>query len=92
MTTKETGKTVITENKEAIKGSVPLGTIEVTVEGNNVDRAIKSLKRRLIREGMYKLLKQKKYFEKPSERKKRKKKEAIKKIRKDEARAKKSLV
>lgn len=63
--------------------------MEVTVD-DNIERAMKVLKRKLIKEGLFKELKARKYFEKPSERRKRKQKESVKKIRKDAARAKKN--
>lgn len=65
-----------------------LGPMEVMVD-QGVDRALKVLKRKLIREGLFKELKQRRYYEKPSERKKRKNKESVKKKRKDEMRLKK---
>lgn len=66
------------------------GAMEVVVE-NNIEKAMKILKRKLIKEGLFKELKSRRYYEKPSEKKKRKVKESIKKIRKDEARTKKNL-
>jgi len=65
------------------------GAMEVTVE-NNIDKAMKILKRKLIKEGLFKELKSRRYYEKPSERKKRKTKESLKKLRKEEARNKKN--
>ena len=64
------------------------GPMEVAVS-HNIEKAMKILKRKLIKEGLFKELKARRYFEKPSERKKRKVKEARKKQRKDEARLKK---
>lgn len=63
--------------------------MEVLVD-NNIEKAMKILKRKLIKEGLFKELKSRRYYEKPSERKKRKTKEAIKKMRKEEARTKKN--
>ncbi len=65
------------------------GAMEVLVE-NNIEKAMKILKRKLIKEGLFKELKSRRYFEKPSEKKKRKLKESIKKVRKEEARAKRN--
>jgi len=65
------------------------GPMEVTVE-HNIEKAMRVLKRKLIKEGLFKELKARRYYEKPSERKKRKSKESKKKLRKDEARAKKN--
>lgn len=62
--------------------------LEVTVE-QNIERAMRVLKRKLIREGLFKELKARKYYEKPCEKRKRKTKEALKRVRKDEARQKK---
>lgn len=64
------------------------GPMEVAVS-HNIEKAMKILKRKLIKEGLFKELKARRYFEKPSERRKRKVKEARKKQRKDEARLKK---
>lgn len=63
--------------------------LEVSVE-NSLEKAIKVLKRKLIKEGIFKELKARRYHEKDCEKRKRKVKESIKKIRKDEARAKKN--
>ncbi|MBX7137306.1 MAG: 30S ribosomal protein S21 [Oligoflexia bacterium] len=63
--------------------------MEVTVD-SNIEKAMKILKRKLIKEGLFKELKSRRYYEKPSERKKRKTKESLKKLRKEEARAKKN--
>jgi small subunit ribosomal protein S21 len=68
---------------------IPNAAMEVTVE-NNIEKAMKVLKRKLIKEGLFKELKARKYFEKPSERKKRKKKESVKKVRKDVLRSRKN--
>ena len=64
------------------------GPMEVAVS-HNIEKAMKILKRKLIKEGLFKELKARRYFEKPSERRKRKVKEARKKQRKDEARLRK---
>ena len=64
------------------------GAMEVVVS-HNIEKAMKILKRKLIKEGLFKELKARRYFEKPSERRKRKEKEARKKQRKDEARLRK---
>lgn len=63
--------------------------LEVTVD-RNVEKAMKILKRKLIKEGLFKELKMRRYYEKPSEKKKRKAKESLKKLRKEEARLKKN--
>ena len=64
------------------------GAMEVVVS-HNIEKAMKILKRKLIKEGLFKELKARKYYEKPSERRKRKEKESRKKQRKEEARLRK---
>ncbi|MBN9412968.1 MAG: 30S ribosomal protein S21, partial [Candidatus Paracaedimonas acanthamoebae] len=54
----------------------------VTVRDNNVDQALRSLKKKMQREGVFREMKLRRHFEKPSERKKREKAEAIRRIRK----------
>jgi small subunit ribosomal protein S21 len=49
---------------------------EVKVENNQIENAIKSLKRQLIRDGVLKELKNRRSYEKPSVKKKRKQREA----------------
>lgn len=68
---------------------VKAGAMEVVVE-HNIDKAMKILKRKLIKEGLFKELKSRRYYEKPSDKKKRKTKESLKKLRKEEARSKKN--
>jgi len=47
-----------------------------------VDQALRSLKKKLQREGVFREMKLRRNFEKPSERKKRERAEAIRRIRK----------
>jgi small subunit ribosomal protein S21 len=54
--------------------------LEVQVENDNLDRALRVLKRKLIREGVFKEYKSKKYFEKPSVKRKRLRNETLRKI------------
>ena len=56
--------------------------IKIEVKDNNVDQALRILKRKLQREGFFKMLKIKSNYEKPSERKKREKSENIKRAKK----------
>jgi len=57
--------------------------LEVTVDGDNVDRAINRLKRKMADEGVLKELKKRRFYEKPSVRKKRKMREAERRRRKE---------
>ena len=52
--------------------------MQVLVKDGNVERAMRTLKKKLQKEGLLKELKQKQYFEKPSAKRKRKKAEGIK--------------
>jgi len=56
--------------------------IKIEVKDNNVDQALKILKRKLQREGFFRILKIKSNYEKPSEKKKRERKENIKRAKK----------
>tara|TARA_B100001123_G_C15316606_1_gene1026325 strand:- start:2340 stop:2540 length:201 start_codon:yes stop_codon:yes gene_type:complete len=53
--------------------------LQVTVFQNQVEKALKLLKRRLSNEGVFKELKRKRFYIKPSLKKKLKTKEALKK-------------
>jgi small subunit ribosomal protein S21 len=53
--------------------------VEIKVNGNDVERALKILKRELQKDGLFKEIKQRGYYEKPSEKEKRKQREARKK-------------
>ncbi len=61
--------------------------MEVRVEGDNINRAINQLKRKMANEGIYKELKKRRFYEKPSERKKRKQREAERRLRKAQRRS-----
>ena len=56
--------------------------MQVRVLDNNIERAIKVLKRKLSRAGLFKELRKRKYFEKPSDKRRRKQKEAQRRLRK----------
>jgi len=56
--------------------------VQVNVRDNNVDQALRALKKKLQREGVFREMKMRKYFEKPSERRAREKAEAIRRARK----------
>jgi small subunit ribosomal protein S21 len=53
--------------------------LDIKVYGNDVEKALKSLKRQLQKEGLFKEIKQRSFYEKPSVKEKRKKREAAKK-------------
>lgn len=56
--------------------------MRVLVRDNNVDQALKALKRKLQREGVFREMKLRKAYEKPSERRVRERAEAIRRARK----------
>ena len=49
----------------------------VEVRNNNVDRALRVLKKKLADEGFFKELQSRRFYEKPSEKRRRKKRQAI---------------
>lgn len=56
--------------------------VNIVVRDNNVEQALRALKKKLQREGLFREMKARKSFEKPSEKRKREKQEAIRRIRK----------
>jgi small subunit ribosomal protein S21 len=56
--------------------------VEVLVRDNNVDQALRILKKKMQREGLFREMKLRRHFEKPSERKVREKAEAVRRFRK----------
>ena len=56
--------------------------IKIEVKDNNVEQALRILKRKLQRDGFFKITKLKNTYEKPSEKKKRIKQENIKRAKK----------
>jgi small subunit ribosomal protein S21 len=55
--------------------------LKVFVRENNIDQALRVLKKKLLREGFFRELKRRKAYEKPSERRAREKGEAIRRGR-----------
>ena len=56
--------------------------IKIEVKDNNIEQALRILKRKLQRDGFFKVIKLKNTYEKPSEKKKRIKQENIKRAKK----------
>jgi small subunit ribosomal protein S21 len=56
--------------------------VQVLVRDNNVDQALKALKKKMQREGIFREMKLRGHYEKPSERKAREKAEAVRRARK----------
>src|SRR5262245_21690956 len=63
----------------------PLGRkapVQVLVRDNNVDQALRALKKKMQREGVFREMKLRRNYEKPSERRAREKAEAVRRYRK----------
>ncbi len=56
--------------------------MQVVVRDNNVDQALKALLKKLQREGVFREMKLRNYYEKPSEKRARQKAEAVRRSRK----------
>jgi small subunit ribosomal protein S21 len=56
--------------------------VQVLVRDNNVDQALKALKKKMQREGIFREMKVRRHYEKPSERRAREAAEAVRRARK----------
>ncbi len=56
--------------------------VSVSVRDNNVDQALKVLKKKMQREGIFREMKLRRHYEKPSEKKARVQAEAVRRARK----------
>jgi small subunit ribosomal protein S21 len=61
-------------------GETPL--VQIFVRDNNVDQALKALKKKMQREGSFREMKRHVHYEKPSEKRARQKAEAVRRARK----------
>ena len=52
-------------------------SIKIDVRNGNLEQAMRVLKKKLLKEGVFRLAKERSVYEKPSEKKRRKKKEGI---------------
>jgi|TARA_B100000035_G_C20878041_1_gene499254 small subunit ribosomal protein S21 len=59
-------------------------TIEVQVRNNNVEKAMRVLKKKLQKDGLFRELRMRQYYEKPSLKRQRKIKESIRRIAKEQ--------
>lgn len=59
-----------------------LKSVEVQVRENNVDQALRALKKKMQREGVYREMKLRRHFEKPSDKRVREDAEAARRYRK----------
>lgn len=58
--------------------------MQIIVRDNNIDQALKALKKKMQREGIFREMKLRRNYEKPSERKAREKAESVRRQRKVE--------
>jgi small subunit ribosomal protein S21 len=56
--------------------------VQVFVRDNNVDQALRILKRKMQREGVFREMRRRRFYEKPSDKTARQKAEAIRRLRK----------
>jgi len=56
--------------------------VQVIVRDNNVEQALRAMKKKLQREGIFREMKLRKHYEKPSEKKKRREAESVRRARK----------
>jgi small subunit ribosomal protein S21 len=63
-------------------GSTKEHCVQVLVRDNNVDQALKALKKKMQREGIFREMKLRGHYEKPSEKRAREKAEAVRRARK----------
>ena len=56
--------------------------MQVNVRDNNIEQALRALKKKLQREGVFREMKLRKSYEKPSEKRAREKSEAVRRARK----------
>ena len=66
--------------RRAAKGEFNL--VQIFVRDNNVDQALKALKKKMQREGIFREMKMRDYYEKPSQKRAREKAEAVRRVRK----------
>ena len=66
--------------RERVTGEITL--VQIFVRDNNVDQALKALKKKMQREGIFREMKMRGHYEKPSEKRAREKAEAVRRARK----------
>ena len=68
------------ETAPTLDGEIPL--VQIFVRDNNVDQALKALKKKMQREGSFREMKRHVHYEKPSEKRARQQAEAVRRARK----------
>jgi small subunit ribosomal protein S21 len=64
------------------KHSMEAAIVQIVVRDNNVDQALRALKKKMQREGVFREMKLRNHYEKPSEKRAREKAEAVRRARK----------
>jgi small subunit ribosomal protein S21 len=59
-----------------------VSSLQITVYDNNIEKALRTLKKKLQREGIYREMRLRRHFEKPCEERKRKDSERLRRHRK----------
>jgi small subunit ribosomal protein S21 len=81
------GDDILSVVSDGTKGAIRLKEIEVRVIDNDIEKAMRILKKKIQNDGLFKRLKLKKSYEKPSEFRRRKQREAQRRERIAAARA-----
>ena len=68
--------------RPASRGPGGLVIVQIFVRDNNVDQALKALKKKMQREGTFREMKRRNHYEKPSEKRARESAEAVRRARK----------
>jgi small subunit ribosomal protein S21 len=66
----------------SVRNSAGEQALQIFVRDNNIDQALRILKKKMQREGVFREMKRRRYYEKPSERTTREKAEAMRRARK----------
>ncbi|MEM9740043.1 MAG: 30S ribosomal protein S21 [Pseudomonadota bacterium] len=66
----------------ALEPNGELTIVQIIVRDNNVEQALRALKKKMQREGLFREMKSRTHFEKPSEKKARQRAEAVRRARK----------
>ena len=64
------------------KHEMEAAIVQIVVRDNNVDQALRALKKKMQREGVFREMKLRNHYEKPSEKRAREKAEAVRRARK----------
>jgi small subunit ribosomal protein S21 len=77
------------DDRDRMQGEVHISPLEVDVRNNDIEQALKVLKNKLAKDGILAELKERRHAEKPSEKKRRKHREALRKLRSKKSKSRK---